>query len=88
MSWRIEIDPSAKRQLGKLAARERRCILEFLHERVATHPHPEALAKRLSGSKESLSRFRVGDYRIIAQFIHDRLVVLVVEIGNRREFYR
>lgn len=88
MSWRIEIDPSAERQLGKLATRDRRRILEFLYERVATHPRPEALSKQLSGSKENLSRFRVGDYRIIVQFIHERLVVLVIEIGNRREVYR
>lgn len=34
------------------------------------------------------SRFRVGDYRIIAEFQDERLIVLVMKIGNRREVYR
>ncbi|MER8380605.1 hypothetical protein NKH89_11495 [Mesorhizobium sp. M0923] len=40
------------------------------------HPNPRALAKRLTGTKEAW-RFRVGDYRIIAQFQDSRLVVLI-----------
>jgi mRNA interferase RelE/StbE len=87
MSWRIEIDPRAARELDRLSTSDR-SRLDFLHKRVATHPNPAVLAKRLSGSKEELSRFRVGDYRLIVKFINSRLVVLVIEIGNRREVYR
>ncbi len=37
---------------------------------------------------EELYRLRVGDHRIIYQ-IHDAvLIVLVVDIGNRRDIYR
>jgi mRNA interferase RelE/StbE len=88
MTWRIEISTAAARQLDRISARDRERILRFLYDRVAAHSNPMALAKRLSGSAENLSRFRVGDYRIIAQFINNRMVVLVVEIGNRREVYR
>ncbi|WP_318036957.1 type II toxin-antitoxin system RelE family toxin [Mesorhizobium sp. AR02] len=57
-------------------------------ERSTAHPNPRALAKRLIATKEEAWRFRVGDYRIITQFHDSRLVVLVVEVGNRREVYR
>jgi mRNA interferase RelE/StbE len=33
-------------------------------------------------------RYRVGDYRIICEIQDDKLCVLVVEIGHRREVYR
>ncbi|UCI10186.1 type II toxin-antitoxin system RelE/ParE family toxin [Mesorhizobium sp. B1-1-8] len=49
---------------------------------------PKTLAKRLTATKAEAWRFRVGDYRIIAQFQDSRLVVLIVEVGNRREVYR
>jgi len=88
MNWRVEIDPRAEKDLGRLSERDRNRILVFLHDRVATHPNPAALATRLTGSKEGLSRFRVGDYRLIVKFLNGRLVVLVIEIGNRREVYR
>nr|WP_239027027.1 type II toxin-antitoxin system RelE/ParE family toxin [Geomonas oryzisoli] len=33
-------------------------------------------------------RYRVGDYRIICQIHDDRLVVLALTIGHRRQIYR
>lgn len=88
MNWRVEFDPRAEKDLGRLSKSDRDRILTFLRDRVSGHPNPAALAKRLTGSKEGLSRFRVGDYRLIVKFLNSRLVVLVVEIGNRREIYR
>jgi len=42
---------------------------------------------KLAGSTD-LFRLRVGDYRIIYQIQDRQLLVLVVDIGNRREVYR
>lgn len=88
MSWEIEIDPEARRDLDRLSKRDSDRILAFLYGRVAQHPNPPDLATRLAGSKEALSRFRVGDHRIIVKFYKSRLVVLVIEVGHRREVYR
>ncbi|MGA2496187.1 MAG: type II toxin-antitoxin system RelE/ParE family toxin [Tepidisphaeraceae bacterium] len=43
-------------------------------------------AVKLSGHDDY--RVRVGDYRIIYSALDDRMVVLVVEVGHRREVYR
>lgn len=88
MNWRVQLAPGARRDLERLSKCDRERILAFLFERVATHPNPPELATRLAGSKEGLSRFRVGDYRIIVSFVNGQLVVLVIEIGHRREVYR
>lgn len=88
MTWRVEFTPRAEKDIERLSTRDQRRILEFLTQRVSAHPNPRALAKRLTGTKEEVWRFRVGDYRIITQFQDSRLVVLVVEVGNRREVYR
>lgn len=42
---------------------------------------------KLTGSAD-LFRIRVGDYRIVYQIQDNLLVVLVIEIGHRREIYR
>ncbi|MBZ9675837.1 type II toxin-antitoxin system RelE family toxin [Mesorhizobium sp. ES1-1] len=88
MSWRVEFTQRARKDIERLSTKDQRRILNFLSGRVLEHPDPKALAKRLVGTKEEAWRFRVGDYRIIVQFQDSRLVVLVVEIGNRREVYR
>jgi len=41
----------------------------------------------LEGSTNTY-RVRQGDYRIIYEVEDDRLVVLVVEIGHRKDVYR
>ncbi|ESY68499.1 type II toxin-antitoxin system RelE/ParE family toxin [Mesorhizobium sp. B283B1A] len=88
MTWRVEFTRRAEKDIEQLSTKDQRRILEFLNQRVSAHPNPRALAKRLTATKEEAWRFRVGDYRIIAQFHDSRLVVLVVEVGNRREVYR
>jgi len=44
--------------------------------------------KKLKGSKEVVYRVRVGDYRVIYQVEEQRLVVVLIRIGHRKEVYR
>jgi len=53
---------------------------------LADNPRPPGCLK-LSGP-DSLWRIRVGDYRIVYQIQDEVLLVLVVNIGHRREIYR
>jgi mRNA interferase RelE/StbE len=48
---------------------------------------PRAGAFKLSGN-DDVWRVRIGDYRILYRIEDDRLVVLVIRIGHRREVYR
>jgi mRNA interferase RelE/StbE len=43
--------------------------------------------KALSGPSGGL-RVRVGDWRIVYRVEDERLIVLIVRVGNRREVYR
>ncbi|MBP1765970.1 MAG: type toxin-antitoxin system RelE/ParE family toxin [Candidatus Aminicenantes bacterium] len=43
--------------------------------------------RRLSGAEEALYRLRIGAYRVIFRKDINRLVILVVRIGHRREIY-
>ena len=52
---------------------------------LADNPIPPK-AKKLSGRDGY--RIRVGDYRIIYEIQKNLLVVLVIDIGHRREIYR
>ena len=40
------------------------------------------------GDRAGQWRYRIGDYRVICQLIDDRLVVLVIDVGHRRDVYR
>ena len=88
MAWRIEFEQSAQRELNKLDPQTARRILRFLSERLAPSDDPRRLGEALHGALSDYWKYRVGDYRIIATIEDDRLRILVVRIGNRREIYR
>ncbi len=89
MTWRIEIERGAERDLDKLDRQVARRILAFLHERIAPLQDPRSIGEALKGSKlGDFWKYRVGDYRVITSIEDGALRILVVRIGNRREVYR
>ena len=89
MAYSVELSESADRELSKLDAQQAKRILKFLHERVAKLDNPRSIGEALHGSQlGEFWKYRVGDYRLISKIEDDRLVVLVLRVGHRREIYR
>lgn len=88
MAWSIEVTKTAAKQLSKLDRNEAKQISSFLRERIISLSNPRDLGKALTGNMAGLWRYRVGDFRVICEIQDNQLVVLVVELGHRREIYR
>ncbi|MCZ7446084.1 type II toxin-antitoxin system RelE/ParE family toxin [Agrobacterium tumefaciens] len=89
MIWTIEYHTLVQKEMRKINPEVRRRIRSFLHERLAALDDPRQTGAALQGSElGNFWRYRVGDYRIICDIQDHKLVVLVVEIGHRREIYR
>jgi mRNA interferase RelE/StbE len=89
MAYAVEVLPSALRDIDQLDAQPRRRILKFLYERVAKLDDPRSIGQALKGSElGEFWKYRVGDYRLICKIEDDRVVVLVLRIGHRRDIYR
>lgn len=84
--YTVELRPSVRRALRKLDPQiARRLTVALLT--LGTEPRP-ADVTALTGTTPPKLRVRVGDYRIIYEVHDDRLVVLVVLVGHRRDIYR
>jgi mRNA interferase RelE/StbE len=88
VAWTIEYAESAKKTVSKLETQDRRRIRTFLEEKLASLSDPRSIGKPLSGSLSGLWLYRVGDYRVITRIEDDRIVILVMRIGPRKEVYR
>ncbi len=89
MAWTISYTATALKQLKKLDRPVARRLVAFLEERVAGQTDPRQTGKALTGPVlGSFWRYRVGDYRIICDLRDGAMVVLVLEVGNRKEVYR
>ena len=89
MAWQIEFDESAKKELAKLDRQVARRLIEFLKNRVLNQRDPRSVGQALRGSTlGEFWKYRVGDFRIIASIQDDRMIVLVLRVGNRSDIYR
>lgn len=87
MAWTVELDDRAVRDLRRIDPAAAREILRYLRTRIATDEDPKRFGKPLVGDKLGLWRYRVGDHRLICRLDQDRLVVLVVTVGHRKNVY-
>ena len=85
MGYSLLFAKSAQRQFDKLPRLAQQRLGEAI-ERLANNPLPPGVVK-LSG-EERLYRIRVGDYRAVYHLQDERLVILVIKVGHRREVYR
>lgn len=83
--YKVEIARRAVKSLARLPRREQQRIRAAI-DLLADEPRPPGCAA-LKG-EERAYRVRVGDYRIVYEVYDDRLVVLVVRVGHRRDIYR
>jgi mRNA interferase RelE/StbE len=86
--WNIEITRGAERQIKKLDSNAQAAILRFLRERLQSADNPRQWGKPLQGEKGGLWRYRVGDYRLICDIQDEKITVLVLRVGHRKEVYR
>ncbi len=86
MTWCIEWDDRARKELRSLDKPIQKKIITYLRER--TTENPRNFGKELSGDKVGLWRYRVENYRLICQLENDRLRILVIAVGHRKEIYQ
>jgi mRNA interferase RelE/StbE len=89
LAWLIEFESAAEKDLHRLDKQVALHIVRFLRLRVAVLDNPRSIGEALTGSKlGNYWKYRVGDYRIIADIQDARVCVQVVRLGNRREVCR
>ena len=86
--WTVEITDIALKTLKKLGPQPAERIFKFIRTRLDGIKDPRSLGEALHGDKSGLWRYRVGDYRLICTLEDARLVIVVLNIGHRREIYR
>lgn len=82
--YRIEFRRNAIKELRRLSRQDQRRIADAI-DQLAKNPRPP-------GSTHLRNRdgwrIRVGTYRVLYIIEDERLLVLVIKIGHRREVYR
>ena len=65
----------------------KRILFEWIDKNLEGCSDPRIHGKTLSANRTGQWRYRVGDYRIIADIQDAKLVILVIAVGHRRDMY-
>lgn len=85
MSYSISYSSSVAKTFRKLDRATARRALQAI-EKLAEEPRPPGCVQLKGGDGEF--RIRVGDYRVVYDVEDEKLIVLVLRLGHRREVYR
>ncbi|WP_031580439.1 type II toxin-antitoxin system RelE/ParE family toxin [Ruminobacter sp. RM87] len=88
MSYSVLFTQKAKKQLSKLDRNTAKLIASWLKKNLEGCVNPRIHGKALVANKAGQWRYRVGDYRILAEIRDEEVIILVLQIGLRREIYK
>ena len=87
MTFRVVFTESARKELEKLDKYTQKIILLWLQKNLDGCSDPRIHGKALTSNRVGQWRYRVGEYRIMVSIEDDKLVILVIAVGLRREIY-
>jgi len=82
MSYTIEFTQKAEKQFFDLEKEVQVRISKAL-DRITIRP--ESFLERLTDSK--YYKFRVGDYRLIMDMQREKLILMIIKVGHRKNVY-
>ena len=88
MMYKVEISEKALKNLKQLDKSIARMLLIWIEKHLEGTINPRIHGKGLSHDKKGIWRYRVGNFRILANIEDNRLVILLIEFGHRIDIYK
>ena len=85
MNYKLVFTDRAKKQLKKLDKHTAALIIGWLEKNIENCDNPRIHGKGLVENKSGQWRYRIGDYRVICEIQDENVIVLVLEIGYRKD---
>ncbi len=87
MSYSVETTSRFDKEFKKLDKYTQHMIKAWIDKNLEGCTDPHQYGKGLTANRSGQWRYRIGDYRLICQIEDDRLVILALNIGHRKEVY-
>ena len=85
--YRVAFTEKALKSLKKLDPNVSKMLLAWVRKNLEDCTDPRQHGKALVGDHSGQWRYRVGDYRLIAEIKDDEIIILVLNIGHRNNIY-
>lgn len=87
MKFRVEFSKDALKELKKLDKHTAAMIIGWIRKNLDGCENPRQHGKGLTANRSGQWRYRVGDYRLLADIQDNKIVILILHVGHRSEVY-
>ena len=87
MTYRVRFTEAARKELKKLDKPTAALIMAWVKKNLEGCSNPRQHGKGLTANRSGQWRYRVGDYRLLAEIQEDEIIILILNIGHRRDIY-
>lgn len=87
MVYKVVYDKKAIKSLSKLDKGQQKMIISWIEKNLVDTDNLKQHGKALKGNLKEYWRYRVGDYRILADINDDEIKIIIFNVGHRREIY-
>ena len=87
MKYTVRFTEKAKKDLKKLDKHTASLILGWVRKNLEGCENPRAHGKALTANRSGQWRYRIGDYRLLAEIEDEVVTILVLNVGHRRDIY-
>lgn len=87
MRYEVAFTKRALKELKKLDKYTAALILGWIRKNLEGCENPRLHGKGLTADRSGEWRYRIGDYRLLAEIKDDTITILILSIGHRRNVY-
>lgn len=87
MKYTVRFTERAKKDLKKLDKHTAALILGWVRKNLENCEDPRTHGKGLTANRSGQWRYRIGDYRLLAEIEDDVVTILVLNVGHRKDIY-
>lgn len=88
MKYSVEASARFKKEFKKLDHYTQKMIKAWITKHLQGCDDPKVTGKALTAKGSGLWRYRIGDYRLICWIEEQKLLILALTIGHRRDIYK
>ena len=86
--YKVGYKRRAQKFLSKLDKSTRDRIKNWIEKNLEGCENPRAHGHALEGDLRTFWRYRVGDYRLVAEIFDDKILILIVNVDKRDSVYK
>ncbi|MCA9767057.1 MAG: type II toxin-antitoxin system RelE/ParE family toxin [Carnobacterium sp.] len=87
MNYHVVYEKKALKSFSKLDKGQQKMILAWIEKNLVNTEDPKIHGKALKGNLREYWRYRVGNYRLLADIDDQLIKIIILNVGHRKDIY-